>query len=283
MERREPSAGTRVAAVIGHPVAHSLSPAIHNAAFAACGLDWTYVAFDVAPGEAGGALAAMRALGLAGLSVTMPHKEDVARAVDGLSPTAAALGAVNTVVPDASGLLGDSTDGAGFVDALRLDHDYDPAGRRCVVVGAGGAARAVVLALAGAGAAEVAVVNRTPERGERAAALAGERGRVVALSEAAGEVSRADVVVNATPLGMAGVADDALAVDSAWLRAGQVVADLVYRPRDTPLLRAAAERGVRPVDGLGMLVHQAAHQFRLWTGLDPPVDEMRAAAEEAMR
>jgi shikimate dehydrogenase len=271
---------TRVAAVIGHPVAHSLSPAIHNAAFAACGLDWTYVAFDVAPGEADQAVAAMRALGLGGLSVTMPHKEDVARAVDRLSPAAAALGAANTVVPVDDGLLGDSTDGAGFVDALRLDHGYDPAGRRCVVIGAGGAARAVVLALAGAGAAAVAVVNRTPERGERAAALAGERGRVVALGEAAGEVAAADLVVNATPLGMAGVADDALAVDPAWLRAGQVVADLVYRPRRTLLLRAADERGAHVVDGLGMLVHQAAHQFRLWTGVEPPVDAMRDAAQE---
>ena len=145
---------------------------------------------------------------------------------------------------------------------------------RSVVVGAGGAARAVVLALAGAGAAEVGVVNRTPERAERAAALAGARGSVVPADRTAAVVAAADLVVNATPLGMAGVADGELPVDPGWLRPGQVVVDLVYRPRRTPLLRAAAGRRARPIDGLGMLVHQAAHQFRRWTGVEPPIPAM---------
>ena len=170
-------------------------------------------------------------------------------------------------------LLGDSTDGDGFLDSLRLDHGVDVSGLRTVVIGAGGAARAVVLALARAGAAEVAVVNRTPTRAEAAAALAGAAGRVVGstgmVPERAPRSGTADLVVNATPVGMdgvAGIGPGSLPVDPSRLRPGQVVVDLVYRPLVTPLLRAAADRGARPVDGLGMLVHQAAHQFRRWTG-----------------
>lgn len=277
------SEAPRLAGVIGHPVRHSLSPAIHNAAFAACGLDWSYLAFDVAPGRVGDAVRAVRALGLAGLSVTMPHKEEAAAAVDRLSDDAAALGAVNTVVLGEEGvLLGDSTDGAGFVDSLRLDHGIEVAGLRAVVLGAGGAARAVVLALSRAGAAEVGVLNRSPARAERAAALAGHRGSVVPAGHAADVVASAGIVVNATPLGMEGVAEGALAVDPEWLRPGQVVVDLVYRPLQTPLLRAAAERGARPVDGLGMLVHQAAQQFRRWTGVEPPVAVMFEAARSQL-
>ncbi|MGH9119423.1 MAG: shikimate dehydrogenase [Acidimicrobiales bacterium] len=267
--------GPRAAGVIGHPVAHSLSPAIHDAAFAACGLDWTYLVLDVPPGRGGEAVRAMPARGLTGLSVTMPHKEAAAAAVDRLSDDAAALGAVNTVTLGDDGVLtGESTDGAGFIDSLRGDHGIDVGGWRAVVIGAGGAARAVVLALAGAGAAEVGVLNRTSSRAERAAALAGARGSVVAATRASASVASADLVVNATPLGMAGVAEGELPVDPGWLRPGQVVVDLVYRPLETPLLLAAVERGARPVDGLGMLVHQAAHQFGLWTGVEPPLPVM---------
>src|SRR3989442_3993450 len=147
------SATTHVAAVIGNPVRHSLSPVIHNAAFAALGLDWTFLAFEVEAGGGARAVEAMRALGIRGLSVTMPHKDDVAAAVDRLSPAAAALGAVNTVTwGPRLDIVGENTDGAGVLDALRLDDGFDPAGRRCLVVGAGGAARAVVRALGEAGA-----------------------------------------------------------------------------------------------------------------------------------
>lgn len=276
-----PTGRTRVAAVIGSPVHHSLSPAIHNAAFAAAGLDWVYVAFEVAPGRTAHALEAVRTLGLGGLSVTMPHKDDIAVAVDRLDPTAAALAAVNTVVVERDGtLVGHNTDGAGFIDSLRADGGVEPRGRRVVVVGAGGAARAVVAALARAGAAEVVVVNRTPARGEVAAALAGPVARVGTPDD----VSRAEVVVNATSVGMAGVgAAGELPVDPDRLHAGQVVVDLVYHPLDTLLLQAARAVGAVAVDGLGMLVHQAAHQQRLWTGCSPDVTVMRAAALAALR
>lgn len=261
--------------MIGHPVGHSLSPVLHNAAFEAAGLDWAYLAFDVAPGAAGAALEGMRALGIAGLSVTTPHKDDVARLVDRRSPIAERLGAVNTVVNHGGELVGESTDGQGLVEALRLEQGFDPTGRRCVVRGSGGAARAVILALAGAGAAEVIVVpGRAVARAEVAAALAGPAGRVGPAAEADG----ADLVVNATTLGMAGGPPD-LPFDPAVLQPGQVVVDIVYP--DTAFVRAARGRGATAVSGLGMLVHQAAAAFTLWTGHEAPVDAMSAAARAA--
>ncbi len=271
------SGGTRLAAVIGSPVKHSLSPAIHNAAFAARGLDWTFVAFDVPSGGGAAAVAGVRALGLGGLSVTMPLKAEAATAVDVLSDDARALGAVNCVVPDASILRGENTDGAGFVDALRIDEGVDPAGLRCVVLGAGGAARAVIRALGGAGAAAVLVVNRTPSNAADAALLAGDAGAVADVSA----VDDADLVVNATPAGMRG-GPDHLPVDPERFHAGQIVMDLVYRPAGTPLLAAAGARGARTIAGDGMLVHQAAHAFRLWTGEEAPVGVMAAAMAAAL-
>ena len=262
--------------VVGAPVEHSLSPVIHNAAFAALDLDWSYFAVSVPPGQAGRAVAAMRSLRLGGVSVTMPHKQDAAAAVDVLTPAAERLGAVNCLAWRGTRIEGDSTDGAGFLDSLRVDHAWDPEGTRAVVVGAGGAARAVVAALADAGAREVAVVNRSADRARAAAALAGDRGRVVGTEA----VDDADLVVNATPVGMGG--DGALPLDADRLGAGQVVADLVYEPLETPLLVAARARGAVPVTGIGMLVHQAAHAFRAWTGEDPPVEVMSAAVVAAL-
>jgi len=269
------SAATRVAAVIGDPVRHSLSPAIHNAAFAAAGLDWVYVAFEVPAGRGAEAVRAMDVLGIDGLSVTMPHKAEVAGAVDGLTSAAVALGAVNCVVRRNGRTTGHSTDGDGFLWGLRDDLSVDPAGLRCVVLGAGGAARAVVLALAGAGAAAVSVVNRTQDRAVRAAALAGAVGSV----GGAESVADADLVVNATPVGMG---DDAgLPLDPSLLSPGQTVVDLVYHPASTPLLEAAASRGARTGNGLPMLVGQAAAAFTLWTGEVAPVQAMAAAVAAA--
>jgi shikimate dehydrogenase len=269
---------TRVAAVVGSPIRHSLSPVVFNAAFSACGLDWAYAAFEVPPGSGAAALDAMRALGLAGLSVTMPLKEEVAAAVDERSDDAAALGAVNCVVPvegRPGRLRGESTDGEGFVRSL-LAAGVDPVGARCLVLGAGGAARAVVVALARHGAAGVAIANRTEEKAKRAAALAGPVGSVLALDALAGELGAADLVVNATSIGMAG---SGLPLPVEGLRSGQVVADLVYQPVRTELLDAAAAGGCRTVDGVGMLVHQAALAFELWTGIDAPLGAMLEAAE----
>jgi shikimate dehydrogenase len=275
---RRLSAATSVVGVIGDPIAHSLSPRLHNAAFAALGLDWVSVGFPVAEGRAGDALAGARALGVRGLSVTMPHKEAVAGLVDRRTPRAERLGAVNCVAFGADGTVGDNTDGPGLVAALGRGAGFDVAGRHCLVVGAGGAARAVVAALADAGAGEVVVVNRTPERAAAAAALAGSVGRV----GAAGDAPRCDLVVNATPIGMAGSnggESTSWPIDPELLEEGQVVVDLVYHPLVTPWMEAAGRRGARVANGLGMLVHQAALQLAAWTGLEPPVEVMWQAVD----
>lgn len=269
-------ATTTVAAVIGSPVRHSLSPAILNAAFDAMALDWAFVAFDVAEGDARGALDAMSTLGLGGLSVTMPHKTAVAGALDRLSVDAARLQAVNCVARDSAGLVGHNTDGGGLLDALVADAGFVPSGARCCVVGAGGAGRAVVAALAAAGAAEVAVVNRDHGRAVAAAELAGPVGRV-ATGDA---VAAAELVVNATSVGM--TQNPGLPVDPSLLHEGQLVVDLVYEPAVTALLHAAEARGARPVGGLGMLVHQAARAVELWTGDRAPVAAMAEAAQRVL-
>jgi shikimate dehydrogenase len=266
---------TRVVGVIGSPVRHSLSPAIHNAAFAAAGLDWLMVAFEVVPGAAPAALAGMRAFGIAGLAVTMPHKDAIAAAVDTLDPAAAALATANTVVMQPDGrLAGYSTDGAGFVASLR-DAGVDPANMKVAVLGAGGAARAVIDSLARSGAARIAVVNRSADRAEVAAALAGDIGVVGDASD----IASADLVINATSIGMG---TKLAPCDLALIHPQHIVADLVYHPLETALLAAARAAGSRVIDGLGMLVHQAAIQQQLWTGVQPDPAPMRAAAEHEL-
>lgn len=277
------SATTRAAGVIGQPIRHSLSPAIFNAAFEASGLDWAYLAFEVPEGAAGLAMGGMRSLGLDGLSVTMPHKAAVIDGLDDLTEDAAALGAVNCIARVGTRLVGHNTDGAGFVDSLLIDEGIEVEGLRVAVLGAGGAGRAVAHALGQAGAREIVIVNRSPQPAERAAALAGSAGRV-GMPQDAGTV---DLVVNATPLGMGVVVTtdgepEPLPLDPSLLAAGQIVADLVYHPATTPLLAAAREQGLRTVNGLGMLIHQAAHAFRLWTSEEAPLEAMSAAAMAAL-
>jgi shikimate dehydrogenase len=264
-----------VAALIGSPVGHSLSPAIHQAAFDAAGVDWRYVAFDVPAGRADGALAAMRALGIVGLSVTTPHKEQAAACVDGLAPAAATLRSVNTVVTEDDGrLVGHSTDGQGFVAALHAE-GIDVCGMHVAVLGAGAAARSVVAALDHAGAGAVVVLNRTRGKIADVVSLAPLTARPGGADEA-GELGAAELIVNATSVGFASAE---LPFDPAVLHPEHLVADLVYHPLDTALLRAARDAGARAFDGLGMLVHQAALQQQMWLGRLPDVGVMRAAAE----
>lgn len=276
-----PTGTTRLAGVIGDPVRHSLSPALHNAAFAHLGLDWTYVAFEVPAGGGADAVAAMRALGIDGLSVTMPLKAEVAEACDELSPAAAMLGAVNCVRRGGDRLIGENTDGVGFVNSLRSQAGVELAGMHAVVLGAGGAARAVVVALVSEGAS-VTIVNRSVERamqaaelGKRAAAAAGIGSSMSVMVGAPGAIRDADLVVNATPLGMRGT--DPMPAPAELLRHGQVVADLIYMPAVTPILEVADEAGAQILNGTGMLLFQAAEQFKMWTGRDAPVRAMGAA------
>ena len=276
MSSDRPSGHTRVACVIGDPVRHSRSPAIHNAAFRTLQLDWTYVAFEVAAGRAAAAVQAMRTLGLGGMSVTMPHKSDVLGVLDELSPHARRLEAVNCIAwVGGERLAGHNTDGEGFLASLAAD-GVEVQDRHCVVLGAGGAARSVVLALAEAGAGSVQVFARRPEAAAVAAELAGSVGEALGSDRLVPAVRAAQVLVNATPLGMS--ASDPLPLDPAALHPELFVAELIYHPQRTPLLAAAAEAGARGANGLGMLVHQAAAAFELWTGREAPLESMLAAA-----
>ncbi len=269
------TASTRLAAVIGHPVGHSLSPALHNAAFEAGRLDWRFVAFDVRPGAAAAAVTAMRTLGIGGYAVTMPHKTEIASAVDEVDAAAAALRSVNSVVlRDDGTTFGTSTDGRGFVESLLAD-GVALDGRRVAVLGAGGAARSIVDALGRCGVADIAVVNRTASNAVAVTELAS-----CARVGDVGDLAAADVLVNATSVGMG---RDELPVDPAALHDGLVVADIVYHPRRTALLDAAAAIGARTVEGLGMLVHQAVLQQELWTGVKPDPTILRTAAERRRR
>jgi shikimate dehydrogenase len=265
---------TRITGLIGDPVAHSRSPAILNAAYREAGLNWAYVAFPVPRGRGGEAVKAARALGLAGLTVTMPHKADAAWACDELTADASALGAVNVVtVLDDRRIAGSSTDGEGFLRSVR-DEGFDPAGTDVLVAGAGGAARAIVLALGGAGA-RVTVAARRRDAADSAAGLVpGSHGATLADVDP-GVFA---LVVNATPLGMQGEPGP---VPVERLNPGQLVVDTVYHPMETPFLAAARARGIHAANGLGMLVHQAALAFERWTGCDAPVAAMRAAATQA--
>lgn len=266
-----------VAAVIGSPVYHSLSPIIHNAAFRAHGDDWLYVAFHVAPGNVAEALRAMRVLGIAGLSVTMPHKDDAFAAVDSLDESAKRARSVNTVVrqPDGS-LLGANTDGDGCCNALEAAGAV-LASARVVILGAGGTARSIIAAMSLRGVADIVVVNRTNSRAQDAVNITSSA-RVGVESD----IAQANILVNATPIGLGSSADSsadsAMPCSAAFLRRGLFVLDAVYHPLSTPLLRAARKVGATAVDGLDMLVHQGALQQQHWLGRLPSVEIMRSAA-----
>jgi len=267
-------AGTRTVGVIGWPVERSLSPLIHNTAFIAMEMNWVYVPMPVPPEALPAALAGMAALGFAGANVTMPHKTQAAALADEVSDDARRLNAVNTLVVNAGGLAGHNTDAPGFDRFLRRDAGFDASGRRALLFGAGGAARACALALARAGLVHLTVALREPARA--AALLAALDGldldvEVIAMAEAV--ASEVDLVINATPLG---THDEELPLPSLGFES--LVVDLLYRPAVTPIQRTAREAGAAAFGGLGLLLHQAALSFELWTGREPPLDAMSAAA-----
>jgi shikimate dehydrogenase len=276
---------TRVVGVFGYPVRHSASPPMHNAAFKARGLDWVYVPFEVAPENLGVALAGVRALGMAGVNVTVPLKEQVAPFLDEVTERARLIGSVNTVVNENGRLSGDSTDGPGFLAALG-EAGVEAAGRKVVVLGAGGSARAVVHALAEAGA-QVVVANRTPERARAMAERFASVGRIDTApltEEALRESLRgAAALVNTTSAGMHPQENEMPPVPVDALEPPLFVSDLIYNPAETRLLALARARGCRVQNGVEMLVQQGAVAFHLWTGIKPPVAVMRAAVLNAVR
>lgn len=256
-----------------------MSPTIHSAAFRQTGLDWVYLTWPVEPEVLGEAVAGLRALGALGANVTMPHKETVMEHLDELSGDARVVGAVNTIQRVGARLVGHNTDVDGFRFFVERDAGIDVAGTRTLVLGAGGAARAVVRALDLLGAGEVAVAARDVDKGSKLAALASRStSAAIPWDDAVSSATDYDMVVNATPLGT-GSGDP---LPEAQWRAGQVVVDLVYEPPSTALVERARAAGALAWGGIGMLVHQAAASFGIWTGQDPPLETMSAAALHAV-
>lgn len=277
----------KVYAVLGDPISHSMSPAMHNAAFGALGMSCIYHAFRVRPSDLKDAIYGAKALGFGGLNLTIPLKEEALKYVEP-DPIAARIGAINTI-NFADGITGHNTDGIGAMRALE-DAGVTVADRNILIIGAGGAARAIAFQFGYSGG-EIVIANRTKERADR---LAGdvrsglaELGKTpaiesIGLGAIPGKIADADILINATSVGMHPDID-ATPVPSDLLRPGLVVFDIVYNPRRTRLLLEAEQKGATVIDGVRMLVHQGAEAFSIWTGRKPPVDAMIEAVVRELR
>ena len=273
---------TRIVGVIGDPVEHSRSPQMHNAAFAKAGLDYVYVPFHVRPNDLTDAIAGFKAINVVGINVTLPHKQAVISHLTSISREAELIGAVNTLIFTDEGIHGDNTDAPGVLRALEENGNMSvPVGENVVVLGAGGAARAVVVALALAGVASITIANRTVER---AIALAEEMGQKTGISmqglglkdaQLPAAVRESMLLINTATVSMD--ATHPLLISADWLQPKTMVYDIVYTPPVTPLMHAAAARGCEILGGIGMLVHQGAIAFEKWTGIAPCTETMRQA------
>jgi len=284
---------TRLVGLIGWPVEHSLSPAMHDAAFDAVSLNWRYVPLPVPPGQIEVAVRGLAALGFRGANVTVPHKQAVIPVLDSIAPDAGEFGAVNTLVverTDAGNAIisGCNTDHKGFISALRRD-GFDPEGKSAVVVGAGGGGRAVVFGLLAAGAVDVLVLDLVSEKAETLVSNldSGNSSRLRTLplaSETLIESARsADLLVNATPVGMWPRKEESIWPEKVPVPRHLAVFDLIYNPLETKLLQQAREAEAHPIGGLEMLVGQGALAFERWTGRSAPIEVMRQACERALK
>ena len=270
-----PKIASNFLGVLGWPLEYTLSPAIHAAAFRHMRMDWIYLAWPVPPESLAAAVTGLRALGALGANVTMPHKETIIEHLDEISGDARAVGAVNTVQRIGDRLVGHNTDVDGFSEFLNGDAGVDAEGATALVLGSGGAARAVVRALDALGVQEISIAARDTDRGAKLVELAGRDIATVRSWDEAGAVAAgSDIVVNATPLGTR----DGDPLPSVPWGPQHVVVDLVYDPPSTDLVERARSGGARAWGGLGMLVRQAASSFQIWTGQDPPIETMSAAA-----
>ena len=274
---------TRIVGVIGDPVEHSRSPQMHNAAFTKAGLDYVYVPFHVRPDDLAAAIAGFKAINVVGINVTLPHKQAVIPFLTSISREAELIGAVNTLTFVDGNIHGDNTDAPGVLQALDEDGNTSgtPVGEKVVVLGAGGAARAVVVALALRGVAAITIANRTVEK---AVALATEMDQKTGVSmQGMGltderlplSVRESKLLVNTATISMD--VTHPLLISADWLQPNTIVYDIVYTPPVTPLMQAATERGCQTLGGIGMLVHQGAIAFEKWTGVAPCPETMRQA------
>lgn len=273
------SGKTAVYGIFGHPVEHTFSPGMHNAAFAKIGFDGCYMPFAVRPENLGKAVKAIFPLGLRGLNITVPHKEKVIPFLDELTDDARLIGAVNTIEVREGKLIGHNTDGRGFIRSLREETNFRPKGKTIFMVGSGGAARAVCFNLALAGADTLLIHDIDPAKAEKLARdiRAATTTRVTVLDAPGLRMlaPNADCIINATPLGLK--KNDPLPLSRELIRKGQLVCDLVYNPPNTRLLRMARSRGAKTLRGIGMLLYQGVIAFEIWTGKKAPVNVMRMA------
>jgi shikimate dehydrogenase len=273
-------------ACFGQPVAENPTGVMQEAAFQALGLNWRYLTVEVAPAQLGDAILGMRAFGMQGINLTIPHKVAVIQYLDEIAPDAAVIGAVNTVRREGIRLIGENTDGKGFLRGVRMDAGMDPKGKRAIVLGAGGAARAIVTELALAGVSDLLVVNRSAARGQPMVAdLAAKTHAPIHYQEWHGTwrvPGDADLLVNATSIGLYPDVEAMPPVDLSGAKADMLVSDAVFNPAETRLLAAARQRGLPVLDGLSMLVYQGVIGFQLWTGRNPPEAVMKRALRRAL-
>ena len=279
-----PNYKAELVGVFGHPVAENPTVVMEEAGFQALQLNWRYLTIEVLPEDLEAAIRGMRAFNMRGINLTIPHKVEVLKYLDEVKPDAALMGAVNTVVRVGNKLVGENTDGKGFMQSLRQDAKVEPKGKLVVVMGAGGAARAITVELALAGVQQITIVNRSVERGQGLTELLQTKTPVKAgFVQWQGRYiipADTDILVNATSIGLAPRSHEKPEIDYGSIRAGMLVCDVIPAPM-TPFLKEAQARGAKSVDGLGMLVYQGAIAFKLWTGLDAPVNAMYKALAKA--
>ncbi|AZR74181.1 shikimate dehydrogenase [Anoxybacter fermentans] len=276
--------------IIGDPIEHSLSPIMHNAALEKQKLDYIYLPFQVTPDNLKDALKGFKALNIVGVNVTIPYKVAVMSYLDQISEEAALIGAINTIHLKDGKWIGYNTDGIGFLRSLREDGGTDPEGLRVLLFGAGGAARAVAVQLGLSKAKEIVIANRTRKRGEDLAKELG--GKISTTSfravgftpgELKEEMKKAQIIVNATPVGMKSITQKELPLKLEWFRPEHLVVELVYRPLKTPLLKMARSAGASILSGEGMLLYQGAEAYKIWTGMEPPIEVMRRAILDQLK
>ncbi len=296
------TAKTKILGIFGYPVSHTISPAMHNAVIKAIGLDMAYLSFEVKPSNLKDAINGIKGLGMLGVNITIPHKETVIKFLDEVSEEARLIGAVNTIVNRDGRLIGHNTDGYGYVSSLKEDCNFNPSGKNIVILGAGGAARGILVALAQKGVNKITVANRTVSRGISLiktfkGKLPGIKFEAIGLKEDVLKISLKDahLLINATPSGMNYGASRPCRRDNGntvalvqkipldSLPKTAIVSDIVYNPLETILLKNAKRLGLTIHGGLGMLIHQGAKSFKLWTGIDAPIDIMRKAARKALK
>lgn len=273
----------KIIGLIGNPVKHSKSPQMHNALFAKLGLKYEYLAFNVAAGELERAVTGLKAMNLAGANVTVPHKVDIIPYLDAISQEVVVIGAVNTIVNKDGRLIGYNTDGAGYLQSLVAETEIDLTDKRVLILGAGGAARAIAYTLGQEELAELTILNRDLDKAQ---ALANNLSvnfplNIAIIDEINSYAPEADLIINTTTVGMTPHTDQTL-VARELIHAGQLVSDIVYNPQETRLLREAAEQGARTHGGLGMFINQGALAFAKWTGIEPDTDFMRETVLAAL-